>query len=269
MSGMTAQVESPVPAASIRLWWLGQAGFAFKMHDGTVVYLDPYLSDACEHLHGLTRVSLPAIDADEVRADWVVLTHEHTDHLDPDAIAVIARNNPRCRFAAPEVCRRTLVALGVAARRIVTLVPGGSRALAGFAVHAVAADHGDLSPGALSLLLDLSGVRILASGDTSWRPKLVQPLCDLAPDVVLPAINGAYGNMGLFDAARLVQQARPRLAIPCHYGTFAEQGCGDPGGFLDACRRLCPGTRALVVTPGRGLTIRRQGPRRSSRRGRT
>ena len=77
-----AQVE--VPAGGAALYWLGQAGFAFRTAAGRRIFLDPYLSDACERLHGFKRLSLPAILAEEVEADWVILTHEHTDHLDPD-----------------------------------------------------------------------------------------------------------------------------------------------------------------------------------------
>ena len=83
-----------VPEAAVCLWWLGQAGFAFKTPAGRIVYADPYLSDAVQRLHGFKRLSLAPIAAEEVEADLVVLTHEHTDHLDPDAVPVIARNNP-------------------------------------------------------------------------------------------------------------------------------------------------------------------------------
>lgn len=35
-----------VPEGSVRLWWLGQAGFAFKTPSPAVIYVDPCLSDA-------------------------------------------------------------------------------------------------------------------------------------------------------------------------------------------------------------------------------
>jgi len=103
-----------VPEASVRLWWLGQAGFAFKTPSGRIVFADPYLSDAVERLHGFKRLSLAPLAAGHVRADIVVLTHEHTDHLDPDALPVITRNNPQCRFAGPDGCREGLRQAGVA-----------------------------------------------------------------------------------------------------------------------------------------------------------
>jgi L-ascorbate 6-phosphate lactonase len=256
MSRLSEEIlAAEVPAASIRMWWLGQAGFAFKTPRGKIIYADPYLSDAVERLHGFKRLSLAPIGADEVRADLVVLTHEHADHLDPDAVPVIARCNTRCRFAAPVGCLEGLAQAGVAAERIIVLEANRVYDLECAVVHTVPADHGDLSPSALSLMLDFEGIRVLFTGDTSHRPVFLQPLLDLQPDVVIPCINGVYGNMNHIDAARLIQQARPRFAIPCHYWTFAEQGAGDPAGFIYACKQFCPEVTALLLKPGEPFSV--------------
>jgi L-ascorbate 6-phosphate lactonase len=244
-----------VPVGSVQLWWLSQAGFAFKTPSAAVVYVDPYLSDAVERLHGFKRLSLAPLAAEDVRADLVVLTHEHADHLDPDAIPVIARNNPSCRFAGPAGCGEGLRQAGVAENRTILLEPRQQRDLDGVTIHAAAADHGDFSPSAVAMVLDFGGVRIMLTGDTSWRSGLFQPLFDLRPDVVLPCINGVFGNMGHIDAAHLVQQANPRYAIPCHFWTFAEQGGGDPGGFIHACKCFCPEVEALLLRPGEGFMV--------------
>ncbi len=243
------------PAAGVRLFWLGQAGFAFRTAARKRVFLDPYLSDACERLHGFKRLSLPAIRVEDVEADWVILTHEHTDHLDPDALPEIARRNPVCRFAGPAGCVAGLEQAGVPPARRVLLEPNRRHDLGDLVVHTVPADHGDISPSALALVLEFCGVRVLATGDSSWRPILFQPLYDLKPDVVLPAINGVFGNMNHIDAARLVSEAKPRLAIPCHFWCLAEQGGGDPAGFIHACRCMCPDVQGLLLRPGEGLTV--------------
>jgi len=248
-------IKVAVPTGSIRLWWLGQAGFAFKTPSGKLIYLDPYLSDACERLHGFKRLSLPAIRADEVRADLVVLTHEHTDHLDPDAIPVIARNNPACRFAGPVACREGLTEAEVPPERQIVLEANRRYDLGDVVIHTAPADHGDFSTTALAIVLDFGGVRVMATGDTSWRPQLFKPLSDLKPDVVLPVINGVFGNMNHIDAAMLVRQVKPRYAIPCHFWTFAEQGAGDPGGFVNACGQLCPEVKAMLLKPAEGWTV--------------
>jgi L-ascorbate 6-phosphate lactonase len=256
MDLLSREIRSAVvPQDTVRLWWLGQAGFAFNTPAGKIIYVDPYLSDAVERLHGFKRLSLAPIAAEEVQADMVLLTHEHTDHLDPDALPPIARNNPQCRFAAPSGCTAGLDQAGIAAPRRIILEPNRRHDLESVVVHTVPADHGDYSSSALALLLDFGGVRVLLTGDTSLRPGLFQPLFDLQPDVILPCINGGFGNMNHIDAARLVEQAKPRYAIPCHYWTFAEQGGGDPAGFLHACKQFCPEVRAILLKPGEAFDV--------------
>jgi len=187
----------------------------------------------------------------------VILTHEHTDHLDPDALPVIARNNPICRFAAPVGCEKGLTQAGIAPDRRILLEPNRACGLDGVAVHAAPADHGDYSLSALALLLDFDGTRIMLTGDSSLRTELIRPLTDLKPDVVLACINGVFGNMNHIDAAMLVKQAGPRYAIPCHFWTFAEQGGGDPAGFIYACKHFCPEANPILLKPGEPFTVPR------------
>jgi len=259
MSPLSQDIStSEVPQGSIRMWWLAQAGFAFKTPAGKVVYVDPYLSDSVERLFGFKRLCVSPMAPEEVRADLVLLTHEHADHLDPDTIPAIDRNNPQCRFAGPSGCAEGFEQAGVAAGRKTFLDPNRAYDLECVSVHTVPADHGDYSTSALGLLLDFGGVRILVTGDTSLRPGLFQPLFDLKPDVVLPCINGGFGNMTHLDAARFVLQAQPRYAIPCHYWTFAEQGAGDPGGFVYTCKQFCPNVHALLLKPGEAFTVYRR-----------
>jgi L-ascorbate 6-phosphate lactonase len=250
-----ALIDAKVPDGSLGLWWLGQAGFAFKTPGGQVIYVDPYLSDAVERLFGFKRLTLPPIAAEEVRADLVVLTHEHADHLDPDTLPIIVKNNPQCRFAAPRGCAEGLAAAGVRGEAFVPLEPGRQCELLGVVVHAAKADHGDLSDTAVCVVLEFGRIRVACTGDTAFRPALLKPLYERRPDVLLPCINGAFGNMNHGDAAMLTQVAKPRYAIPCHFWTFAEHGAADPAGFIHACRCFCPKTKALLLRPGERFVV--------------
>ncbi len=250
--------ETRPSPGSVVLWWLGQAGFALKAPAGEVALVDPYLSDSCEREHGLKRLSPSPLDPEEARADWVLFTHEHTDHLDPDTVGAVARNCPACRFAGPAACQKALEALGVQPGRLTRLEPNGTENLGGFSVRTEPADHGGYSPSALTLLVKIEGVRILFTGDTSLRPDLVKPVLDCPIDLLLPCINGGFGNMGHVDAARLVQTVKPRVAAPCHFWTFAEQGAGDPWGFIQACRFLAPDVSAILLKPGEPLVLEAQ-----------
>ena len=251
---MRAIDAAEVPAGSFALWWLGQAGFVFKSGSGTRIFVDPYLSNGVERAFGFKRLSLAPIDAEDVRAEWIVNSHEHLDHLDADALPEIAARNPGCRVAGTRSCAPVYDACGIPPTRRVILEAGKSVALDGVVVHAVAADHGELSADALSLFFDFGKTSAFFSGDTALRLERVRACADPRPDVVLPCINGAFGNMDARDAARLVEALAPRLAVPCHFWMFKEHG-GDPEAFVRACAELCPGVEVRFVTPGEGLRV--------------
>jgi len=52
-----------VPEGSLALYWLCQAGFAFKTGAGQIVYIDPYLSEVVERLIGFKRMMTSPIQA--------------------------------------------------------------------------------------------------------------------------------------------------------------------------------------------------------------
>lgn len=252
-------LDAAVPTGAVAMWWIGQAGFVFKTPGGKVVVVDPYLSDAAGRMFGFKRLTLPPITADDVRADLAVLTHEHADHLDPDSIPIIAKNNPACRFIAPKGCVEGLDTAGVSQSARVIVEPNKRYEFDGVMIETARADHGDLCDCALAVVLDFAGIRIACTGDTGFRPTLLKPLYEVRPDVLLPCINGVFGNMGHIDAAMLTQTAKPRFAIPCHYWTFAEHGAGDPAGFVHTCRCLCPEVNALLLRPGERFVVSPEG----------
>jgi L-ascorbate 6-phosphate lactonase len=69
------------------------------------------------------------------------------------------------------------------------------------------------------------------------------------PDILLPCINGRFGNLTAEEAARLARDINPRLAIASHFWMFVEHN-GDPAAFLASCAKLAPGVKAVVMKPG-------------------
>jgi len=116
-------------------------------------------------------------------------------------------------------------------------------------VTGVFADHGELAPDALGLLLKVDDITVWFVADTAYRPDQWQNIFQEGVDLILPPINGAYGNLDEYDAAVLCGLAKARAAIPAHFGMFAEHG-GNPGLFLDACKKYSPSVKATLVSPG-------------------
>src|SRR4051794_26836877 len=105
-----------VEPGSLALFWLSQAGFAFKNSAARVVYIDPYFSDVVEREFGFKRMMQCPIAVEDVTADLVVCTHEHLDHMDTDAIPILAANS-RTHFAGPIECCNVFESVGIPADR--------------------------------------------------------------------------------------------------------------------------------------------------------
>ena len=237
-----------VPEGSLAIYWLCQAGFAFKTHAGQIVYVDPYLSDVVERIVGFKRMSLSPISAAEVVADLIVCTHEHLDHMDIDALPIIARNS-HTHFAGPIECIKEFEKLSIPAARCHLLEEEKSITIGDVEITAVYADHGELAPDALGTILDFSGIKVYHTGDTAYRPEQFRLAAEMRPDILLPCINGAFGNMDYREAAQMTQQVAPAVVIPTHFWMFIEQN-GNPAGFLELCSQLAPNVKTILIKPG-------------------
>lgn len=256
MTDLAARIRSIQPVhGGVGLFWLGQAGFVFKSSGGTVLFIDAYLSHSVERLFGTNwkRIMPPPMTADEVDCDWCISTHEHDDHLDVDSIPVISRN-PRIRFAGPRECVKYYRSIGLPNDRWMELTPGTQVQLGDFTCTVVYADHGDLAPDTVGLVIEHAGLRIYHTGDTALRPEQMNHAINMLPQVILPCINGAYGNLDASTAADLVRMTGARLAIPTHFWTFVEHG-GDPWQFQKICVENAPNAKVRWMTQGEGILL--------------
>ena len=240
-----------VEPGSLAIFWISQAGFVYKTPTNKVIYIDPYLSNCVNRLlsnvaYGFKRIMMTPIEAEEVEADLVVSTHSHPDHFDYDAIPVLAKK-PRLRFAAAPDCREEFEKLGVPSSQYSILEAGKAIDFGGFSLTGVYADHGELAPLALGVLLQVGDIKVWQVGDTAYRQDKWQDVFAMGIDVVIPPINGAFGNLDGVQAAMLARDARAKVVIPCHYWMFAEHG-GSPAQFMDACKEYAPGARSLLMS---------------------
>lgn len=248
----TTQVEP----GSLAIFWLGQASFVFKNAAGQVVYIDPYLTDyvqrvLSEYGDGFKRLMPKIIEAGEVDADYVISTHFHQDHLDVDALPILSAK-PRVHFIGAPDCQSLYLQAGISENRFTILHQGQSLTLGDFSITGVYADHGDAAPDALGVLFNFGGIKVWQVGDSAYRPDKWQDLFGQEIDILLPPINGAYGNLNGVEAARLAAEAHAKLVIPCHFWMFALH-YGNPAEFLTACKEFAPQSKTLLMTQGERL----------------
>lgn len=244
-----------VPSNHLAMYWLCQAGFAFKTSSNQTVLIDPYLTDVVEREIGFKRMSVCPITASDLDADLIICTHEHLDHMDTDALPILSKNE-RTHFAGPIECMKEFEKQQIPAARCHLLEEGKRLTFGDATIHAVYADHGELAPDALGVVVDFNGIRVYHTGDTAFRPEEFTPAIQMKPHILLPCINGAFGNLNATEAAMLTKLVAPEVVFPTHFWMFVEQN-GDPRGFLEQCATLAPSTKALLLKPGEEFLFRK------------
>lgn len=171
---------------------------------GAVVYVDPHrISQAPE------------------KADLVLITHEHFDHMDAAAINAVAKDDTVVIANAP--CARQLQ--GKVKGRLVSIEEGQSLSEKGVSVKAVAGYNGYHPRGFnVGFVFQVGDQTIYHGGDTDRVPEMAN-LGEV--DVALIPIGGTY-TMDEKEAAAAVKDIKPKVTIPMHYGYATG---GDPQKF--------------------------------------
>ena len=254
MDGAQLIAGRTVPEGHMVAWWLGGSGFVFKTPAGTQISVDPYLSDAARAIFGLARAFPAPIAAEDARPDMVICTHWHEDHLDPEAIPIIARHSAATRFVMPPSAMARALSWGIARERIAPLAAGGSLTIRDVTISHVPARHepgiaGWEVPDAMGVIVGAAGLQVYHTGDTEYDLRL-RALAGRGIDAIFACINGTGGNMDAHEAALLAWRLGSRLVVPMHHRLWAENPDGgtlDPRLFAETYRAL--GGRGRVVAP--------------------
>lgn len=232
-----------VPSDRLLVNWIGQAGFVFRTADGTVLCVDPYLSNSIEKYEGLEnrRMWWPAFPLERFHVDGVFLTHDHLDHTDPETIPMI-EGYCKPRYFAPASSAAHLRAMGVRPEAITTFAIGQDIAFGDMRLRPVYARHTEDSVG---LLLQAAGLKVYLTGDTAPCPELGL-LRDEGIDVLISCINGIYNNLNVEQAVELAQTLGVGLLIPMHFGVVPANTVR-PERFLNHCART--GTHHCLLQP--------------------
>ena len=221
-----------VPAGSLLVNWIGQAGFVLKTPDNSILCIDPYLSNSVERLSGpaARRLWWPSFAFERFKVDAVVCTHDHIDHTDTDTIPLITAYNPCVRYYGPPSVAAHIAKMGVEGGRITTMEKGVKHSLGEIAFRAVYAKH---TKDSIGLILDAARMRIYLTGDTEYCQEIFENKRE-SPGVLITCINGIYGNLNPEQACELAVKLGVRAVIPMHYGLLPNNTV-DPAVFAKLC----------------------------------
>lgn len=231
---LMAEIQATnVERKTMAVWFLGQNGWMIKTPSGSVLAIDPYLSDSCNpSRRGLDlRRQVPvAIQPEELAADILACTHSHKDHADPETLCAVCASGKVRRFIGPAQTQAVFTAAGITEAELSfpgDVIEAGDLRLIG--TFALPTDITDLTHMGFVVEVD-DGPRFWITGDTAWCELLAESGAALKPDAMAVCINGGYANLSHWQAAELTRRVNPRLAIPCHWDMFADNSC-DPRMF--------------------------------------
>jgi L-ascorbate 6-phosphate lactonase len=256
--------QTEVRPGTVALWWLYQAGVAFKTPAGTIAVVDPYLSDAVLKTYQLPRHVASPLDPTEVDADALLATHSHADHLDPDSITAFM-DHERTQFVGPPMAVEKVLEAGVKPERATPVARGDVLNFGDLSVRAVHARHLfglEPTPDAVGFVLQAGDVSIYHSGDTEYDSEIIGDTRGVTASFI--SINGTTGNMNAHEAAMLAWLQGSSVAVPFHYGLWQDKDYGpgatlDPQLFVGTYQRLNPGGRALVLEPAARVVLSHNG----------
>jgi len=254
------------------LFWLGQAGFWIETGRHRIL-IDPYLSDSLAKKYAGRpndhRRMMPAPIAVEAlpRPDLVLVTHAHTDHMDPDTLRPLATRFPDVPFVVPatkiDVARERI---GAAAKLIGVDAGETFEPVEGIELAVFPAAHETLERDAagrhvfLGYGIRADGVSLYHSGDTIPFDGLAEAVRAFRPDIALLPVNGRDaarlaagipGNLTLAEAIALAGAAEAAFLVPHHFGLFAFNTADEAA--IDAVARATASPK--IVKPVAGETL--------------
>ena len=273
----------------VTLKYLGAAGW--EISDGTTcILIDPYLSRINgppppgghsmagdpRRAYGWGDVASPdvaAIDAHIQRADFVLVTHTHYDHiLDVPHIAL----KTRAAVIGTESTENVMRAYAVPEEQLITVRGGEDYQFASFSLKVIPSIHSPLDHkryfssaiapagmkapltleqihpegGTLAYLIRFQGHQILAFGGMNY---IEREIAGLEPDVAL--IGAAASRKEVYDySGRLMRDLHyPSMVLPTHWDNFLVPYSASQQANLDALKSFVqeilaasPKTRVIV-----------------------
>lgn len=245
------------------LTFVGHASTLIDL-DGVRLLTDPVLRPRVAHLKRQVVASDPL---ESRRADAVLISHQHFDHLD---LPSLRRLGKQTRLIVSRGTGALLTKKGFT--EVEELTVGESTAVGPVTVKAVPAEHDGrrwplASNGeAVGFLIEGTS-RVYFAGDTDIYDEMATHLPDL--DLALLPVWGwghtlGPGHMDPETAARATGLLQPRLAIPIHWGTLFPIGLArwrphllerPPQEFAERVGDYSPGTEVRVLSPGESTGI--------------
>lgn len=200
----------------MKITYLGQAGLLFEK-DGTVIMIDPYLSDSVEKINPKNYRRIP-VDKSlfQIKPDIMIFTHNHLDHYDPETVEKFITRDSRVTVLAPQSVWNEVRKIG-GDNNYVLFNRHTQWSKNGFRFTAVKAEHSDATP--IGVIIKDGKKKFYVTGDTLYNTEIFEDIPNDIYALFLP-VNGVGNNMNMPDAKRFCDKVNPKFVVPIHCGMF-------------------------------------------------
>lgn len=223
------------PQSHPQVTWIGHATVLIQ-YDGVSILTDPVFSDRASPVRfsGPKRVHPPALSIAELpRIDYVVLSHNHYDHLDLQSVKKIGSGPV---WLVPLGLKKWFVKNGIAENKVVELDWWDSRQFDGITITATPAQH--WSSRSLwdksetlwaSWMIHVNDFTVWYSGDTGYNPYQFKEVGEAFRDIDLGLISiGAYEprwfmrdmHINPAEAVQIHKDIGAGYSLAVQWGTF-------------------------------------------------
>ena len=172
-----------------------------KMNKEKIIYIDPF-----------------KIDTNYNDADIIFVTHDHYDHYSEKDINKIKKEDTV--IIVPEELHTKLLENGFRQDYIIAVEPNKEYIVEGIKFETIPAYNTNkqfhLKENKwVGYIIDIEGIRYYIAGDTDITEENRKTKCDVA----FVPVGDTY-TMDFKEAANLVNEINPKIAVPIHYGSI-------------------------------------------------
>ena len=197
---------------------------SIRINKEKTIYIDPF-----------------KIDKNYNDADIVFITHDHFDHYSEEDIDKVINENTT--IIIPEELLTKLLKKGINKNAIITVEPNEKYVVQGIKFETIPAYNTNKTfhpkkNGWVGYIIIINGIRYYIAGDTDITEENKQVKCDVA----FVPVGGTY-TMDFKEAANLINEIKPKIAIPIHYGSVV----GTEQDAIDFIRLLHPEIKGIIL----------------------
>ena len=172
---------------------------SIRFNKGLIIYFDPFKIN--ENYHD---------------ADIIFITHSHYDHYSEEDISKVIKDNTT--IVVPKDLEDMVLLFGFAKEHIIVVSPNEEYSVLGINFKTIPAynTNKNFHPKSnewVGYIVNLDQTTYYIAGDTDITEENRQVKCDVA----FVPIGGTY-TMTYSEAAELINEIKPQIAVPIHYG---------------------------------------------------